>query len=303
MVGQEVDVEEGAIAEAFKKLARTEKDSVLPVLATAEAHHLPAAEILREWCEQLDAVLDGGSEDCVRMLAGEGKSIRELRDKAARIRSSMTEANLEAVRQARAALEQLAPALRAAGRGEAIEAAEQELAGLLRSPELFERIDQVKHNAAAIDQAYQEFYRALHRTRAELYARAVDGIKGRSEFLQLDPAGQEAVLQRLVRRVVEECDLPPFATVARNTGATLRELQADIEMLPALEASAIARMQEILARAAAGKARVVRVKLAAFFTGPRDPDKTEKQHIDAALERLREHLYGLLDEGVKIIWE
>jgi len=303
MVGQEVDVEEGAIAEAFKKLARTEKDSVLPVLATAEAYHLPAAEILREWSEQLDAVLDGGSEDCVRMLAGEGKSIRELRDKAARIRSSMTEANLEAVRQARAALEQLAPALRAAGRGEAIEAAEQELAGLLRSPELFERIDQVKHNAAAIDQAYQEFYRALHQERAERYARAVDGIKGRSEFLQLDPAGQEAVLQRLVRRVVEECDLPPFATVARNTGATLRELQADIEMLPALEASAIARMQEILARAAAGKARVVRVKLAAFFTGPRDPDKTEKQHIDAALERLREHLYGLLDEGVKIIWE
>jgi replicative DNA helicase len=197
----------------------------------------------------------------------------------------------------------LAPALRAAGRGEAIEAAEQELAGLLRSPELFERIDQVKHNAAAIDQAYQEFYRALHQERTERYARAVDGIKGRSEFLQLDPAGQEAVLQRLVRRVVEECDLPPFATVARNTGATLRELQADIEMLPALEASAIARMQEILARAAAGNARVVRVKLAAFFTGPRDPDKTEKQHIDAALERLREHLYGLLDEGVKIIWE
>jgi len=131
------------------------------------------------------------------MLAGEGKSIRELRDKAAKIRSSMTEANLEAVRQARAAVEQLAPALRAAGREEAIEGAEQELDGLLRSPELFERIDQVKHNAAAIDQAYQEFYRALHQRRAELYARAVDGIKGRSEFLQLDPAAQEAVLQPL----------------------------------------------------------------------------------------------------------
>jgi hypothetical protein len=303
MVGQEVDVEEGAIAEAFKRLARSEKDSVLPALATAEAYRLPAAEILREWSEQLEAVLDGGSEDCVRMLAGEGKSFRELRDKAARIRSLMTEANLEAVRQARVAVEQLAPTLRAAGRGEAVEVAEQELDGLLRSPELLERIDQVKHNAAAIDQAYQEFYRALHQRRAELYARAVDGIKGRSEFLQLDPAAQEAVLQPLARRVVEECDLPPFATAARNTGATLRELQADIEILPALEASAIARMQEILAKASAGNARVERVKLAAFFTGPRDPDKTDKEHIDAALERLREHLYGLLDEGVQILWE
>ena len=115
-----MDVEESAIAESFKKLARAEKDLVLPALATAEANQLAVAEILRDWSEQLDAVLAGGSEDCVRMLAGEGKTIRDLRDRATRIRSQCTEPNLETVRKARVAIHQLAPSLRAAGQQEGL---------------------------------------------------------------------------------------------------------------------------------------------------------------------------------------
>ena len=127
--------------------------------------------------------------------------------------------------------------------------------------------------------------------------------KGRPEFLQLDPTAEEAVLQPLVRRAVEECDLPDFALTARNTRASLGELQADIEAQPGLLAAAVTRMQEILVKAGDEKTRVERVKLSSFFTGPKDPDKSEKENIDAALERLRNHVYDLLDEGVKILWE
>lgn len=62
-------------------------------------------------------------------------------------------------------------------------------------------------------------------------------------------------------------------------------------------------MQEILAKASGEKTRVERVRLSYFFTGPKDPTKTEKEQIDGALDRLRERLHSLLDEGVKILWE
>jgi hypothetical protein len=62
-------------------------------------------------------------------------------------------------------------------------------------------------------------------------------------------------------------------------------------------------MQEILAKASNEQARVERVKLSSFFTGPKDPAKTEKEQVDLSLERLRVRIHSLLDEGVKILWE
>jgi hypothetical protein len=303
MTGQEVDIEEGAIAEAFKKLARTEKDLVLPALATAQANRLPAAEPLREWSEQLDTVLAGGSDDCVRMLAGEGKTIRELRERATKVRAFLTEANLENVRKARTAIEQLAPALQNASQGDKIGDAAMELGGILASSGLPERIGDAKNLAEAINSAYQEYYRSRHAERFNQYSNAIDQIKGRVEFLEIDEAARETILQPLIRRAVKSCDLPSFALTAVNTRATLGELEADIEALPGLENAAITRMQEILTKAAGGQARIERIKLASFFTGLRDSTKTERQQVDEALQRLGERLHSLLDEGVKILWE
>ena len=45
------------------------------------------------------------------------------------------------------------------------------------------------------------------------------------------------------------------------------------------------------------------VRPAKFFITGRDPEKSDKEKFDAALERLREHVYGLFDEGAKVIWE
>jgi hypothetical protein len=303
MTGQEVDVEEGAIAEAFKKLARTEKDAVLPALATAVANRLPAAETLRDWSDQVDAVLAGGSDDCVRMLVGEAKTIRELRETAAKARTFLSDGNLESVRNARAAVEQLTPALRTAGQADKISAAAAELGDILASSELPERIGKAKKLAADINSIYQEHYRSRHVERFTQYSKAIDRIKGRFEFLQVDEAARETILQPLTRRAVEPCDLPPFALAALNTGATLGELEADIEALPGLQNSAIDRMQELLAKGADDQARIERVKVSSFFTGPKDPTKTEREQIDEALGRLRERLHTLLDEGVKILWE
>jgi len=303
MIGQEVDVEEGAIAEAFQKLARGEKDTILPALAIAQANLLPLSETLREWNESLDAVLSGSSDDCVRMLAGEGKTLRELRDNAQKARVFLSQANLEKIRQARAAAEQLAPALGAAGQDALVGSAGSELEQLLRSVDLPEKVGDITRLANSINAAYEGFYRKLHRDRFELYTKAIDEIKGMADFLQLDEASQETVLQPLIKRAIKEIDLSPFESVPRNTFATLGELQADIDARPGLQATAVRRMMEILARGGDEKVKVQRVRVSDFFTGPKDPQRSEKENIEASLERLREHVYSLLDEGVKIIWE
>ena len=51
LTGEEVDVEEGAIATAFKKVAAEELEKLYPLKALAEAHHLPVVPLLTEKSE------------------------------------------------------------------------------------------------------------------------------------------------------------------------------------------------------------------------------------------------------------
>jgi len=312
LTGQEVDVEESAIAEAFRQFARAEKEDLLPALATARAHRLPLAEILREWDETLGTVLSSGSDDCVRMLAGEGKSLHVLRGKVQAVREFLTEENLEKIRQARTALDQLVPALEAAGRGDRVREEAEKLRELLEASDLASRLDEIESLARAIDTAYGEVYKELHRKRCGVageggkydgYIGTIEEIKGMPEFLRIGEAARRQVLAPLEKRAIEELDRPPFELVNRNTGATLAEMAADIEALPGLRAQAISELQRLAAEARDEGVRTVRVRPAGFFISGRDPDKSDRDNFDAALERLRQHVYSLLDEGVKVIWE
>ena len=151
-------------------------------------------ETLAEWADQLETVLSGGSDDCVRMLAGEGKSIRDLRDRANNARTFLTESNLETVRQGRIAVRQLGLALGSAGlQTEATDHVDS-LRELLDSPELPQQMDQVRRHADAINEVYGDFYRSLHKERFKLFSESIDTIKGHSEFLQLDEARHELSL-------------------------------------------------------------------------------------------------------------
>ena len=312
LVGQEVDVEESAIAEAFRSFARAEREDLLPALATARAHRLPLAEALRQWEETLGTVLSSSSDDCVRMLAGEGRTLHELRAKAQAARAFLTEENLEKIRQARRALEELVPALEAAGEGEQVKEEAGKLRALLDSSELAERLDEVEALAKAIDAVYGDVYRAFHYRRCGTkqedgryngYIGAIEEIKGMPEFLRIGETAREKVLAPLEKRAVEELDRPPFELVNRNTGATLAEMAADIEALAGLRAQAVSELQRLAAEAGQEGVRTVTVRPAKFFITGRDPEKSDKENFDAALERLREHVYGLFDEGAKVIWE
>ncbi len=56
LTGEEVEIEEGAITAAFKKLVDEELRSLLPIIATVQANNLPAANSLEDYRATLEGV-------------------------------------------------------------------------------------------------------------------------------------------------------------------------------------------------------------------------------------------------------
>ena len=61
LTGDEVDVEERAIATAFKKVAAEELEKLYPLKATAEAHRLPIQSMLSEYQQTLAGIQSSAS--------------------------------------------------------------------------------------------------------------------------------------------------------------------------------------------------------------------------------------------------
>jgi hypothetical protein len=74
MTGSEVDSEEGALAQAFQRLAAEDRDMLLPLVEKMRAAQLPGIQPLAEFQETLDGVLEMPTDDRVKTLAGEGKT-------------------------------------------------------------------------------------------------------------------------------------------------------------------------------------------------------------------------------------
>ncbi|MCI0529360.1 MAG: hypothetical protein L0Y56_18125, partial [Nitrospira sp.] len=104
LTGETVDVEKNAIAEAFKKLVEEELKLLLPLQAQAKAHGLPILDQIEEFRASLHTVQVGAADDCVRILAGEGKSLKETRDRIRKIREATTDHTLTMLRSARRAI-------------------------------------------------------------------------------------------------------------------------------------------------------------------------------------------------------
>lgn len=299
LVGEEVDIEEGAIAAAFKKLADDELKLLLPVAATVQANDLPVGEALEEYRQTLVGIQGAASDDCVRILAGEGRSFKENRDRARRVREAVTSDNLEAIRRARSAIQSRWPVLEQRGRGPELGEAAEELRSLLSSGILYEHVNRIKELSARITGAYRTLYEERHGERAAAFANAVEEVKGRAEWGMLAEEMHDTVLAPLSSRACEKADLPEEAGACHRCGAGVGEMETDMAALPALKGQVIARLQELTIPAQEEGTHVERVRLSEFFTQVLDSDAA----VNDVVERLREHLLKLVAEGAKIVVE
>jgi len=304
LTGEEVDVEEGAIAAAFKKVAEEELKHLLPVRAVVQANRLPIADIVDDYQHTLDSILSAASDDCVRILAGEGNSFKEARDRMRHIRQAVSDEGLATLRQARIAVEEMWPALAVRGTNSELQPEANELRALINEPSFFEQLEHIASLTREITTAYQQEYTMLHMQRAQAFDQVIEEIKGRTEWNLIDAGMYADLLAPLSSRACKDGEelqksgaslLSASELHCRFCNASLGQLDSDLAALGGLKAQVIARIQQMIAP----QEKIERVKLADFFTEALD----SRESVHSAVERLHEYLLKLLDEGVKIILE
>src|SRR5207248_7411711 len=111
LTGEEVDVEEGAIATAFKKLAAEELEKLYPLKAAAEAYQLPVLPLLTDFQHTLVGIQSSTSDDCVRLLTETGELFQEHRERIRKMRGALDDTTIQRIREARTVVYDLGPKL------------------------------------------------------------------------------------------------------------------------------------------------------------------------------------------------
>ena len=295
LTGEEVDVEEAAIATAFQKLAADERQALHSVEAVAQAHHLPVVDILDEYRTTLQTILDSPSDDCVRILAGEGKSFQGTREKVWKIREATSEDGLKVLDRARTALGQMWPVVeqRAQDHTDSLHAVK--LRADLESSEFYESRSKIKSVTEAIERAYRTIYEDTHEQRTKTFEQAVEEIKGRSEWADVPEEIKEPTLAPLTSRTCHSLDLPVDIVICRNCSATIPQMESDLAAVTNLRAQVLQRVRELTAPGE----KVERIRVSDFFKEALDSEESVRE----ALGRLQDHLMKLIAEGMKVVLE
>ncbi len=303
LTGEEVDVEEAMLAQAFQRYARAEVEALLPVEATVKAHHIPVQPTLEEYHTTLNTILNSASDDCVSILAGEGVTFQELRDRVGAIRKATSEAGLAALRRMRTAVTQIAPLLRDVGStdlpdGVELDAAVQSLQTALDSAMYHPLTVALETSLLALENTYAALYLQRHTQRHEAFTQAVEAVKAQPNWLLAPDDAHPGLLKPLTGRACEPlAALPKGALTCPHCHASLAEMTSDLAAVRTLRSDVLMEVQ----RLTTPEEPVERVRVAAIAGVGRTlatPDD-----VDALIEALRAHLRKLVDQGVKVVLE
>ena len=127
----------------------------------------------------------------------------------------------------------------------------------------------------------------------------MEGLRNRPEWTDdIDEAKASTILAPLQSRLGNEEDRQKVAEGRSLGTSTLGEMESDIAAADGLKASALAKIQEMTVKKGTD-ATVRRVRVAEVFDRPIQT----KDDLDNALEKLRDALQKLIDEGNAIILE
>ncbi|MEJ5330219.1 MAG: BREX system P-loop protein BrxC [Desulfobaccales bacterium] len=304
ITGKEVDVEEGAIAQAFKKLAAEDREQLLPLVARMHALKLPGLEFMETYLQNVEGILEMPADTCVKTLAAEGKSYREARCRSGRLAEATSEKNLEIIKNARelqimfTRSPGLLDKLQTDGN---IKLKFQELVDILNSETFYESLEALRLASAYITKAYGDLYRETHVRRAEVYGQALESVKGMPEWaaISADPSISEterqAVLLPLTQRAEHDLDFPEGAETCGACGATISQMETDISVVEAIKDGVVKRVLELFAP----EEKIERVRVSTLFSG-----KLETLNdVNTVIEQLRDYLEKLVSQGVKVLLE
>ncbi|MDL1970729.1 MAG: BREX system P-loop protein BrxC [Candidatus Desulfofervidaceae bacterium] len=300
ITGEEVDIEESAIAKAFKKLAEEDREVLLGLIPKMKTMGLPGTRFLEEFRQTVEGILNMPSDDCVKTLAGEGKSYKEGGDKVRKLSKLLTEKNLNLIYQAKRALTEKCPEL-LRKTYEGMSDVCEDLRLLLSSDTFYENLDQIKHNLKTICEKYKGLYREIHDKRTEVFSSAIGDIKSLTEWAKalenpsIDKNQLNTILKPLKEKLCHSLDLPEDAVICKNCRATIAQMESDITAVESLKARAIAALQQLTTP----EKKIVRVRVSSILGNVLETP----EDLEEGIKRLKEELNKLLAEGVRVVLE
>lgn len=302
ITGREVDIEEGAIAEAFKKLAHEDRELLLPLVASMRALKLPGLELIESHIQGVEGVLDMPADDCVRTLAGEGRSYKEVRLRAARLSEALSAENIELIERARQALNAMWPVLSEHEPTTELQEQAETLSGLLESEDFFQSLEMLKHTAAFVTEGYRALYERLHERRASLYEEALQYVKGLPEWVLVDQDPRVSDMEKsnllapIAQRARNELELPDGAVVCQRCKAAVAQMETDISVVDAMRDNVIKKIMDLSAEP---DEKIERVRISRLFSGKLGSESD----VEEAIGKLREHLMKIVSTGASVILE
>jgi hypothetical protein len=301
ITGKDVNIEESDIAHAFQQVAAADREKLLPFVARLKALKVSGADTVAAHLEWIEGILEMAPDDCVKTLAGEGKSYLEGRKRAAKLEALASEANLYSLDTARRVLNEQWPVLASRSPDPEVEKAAQTLTEALGADNALEQLEKIRQAAESLASEYAVLYRSISEKRDKAYDAAIEHIKGLPEWdavckdIDVTETEREALLQPLKSRLGGKLDLSPGATVCRNTRATISQMESDIAAVEGLTREVVRRLQQFLEP----EEKIERFRVAQHLSGK----ISNKDELEEALKTLREKLEKILAQGCKIILE
>jgi hypothetical protein len=302
ITGNEVDVEEGAIAQAFKHIASTEKENVISIRALISAYNLPGKEFVQQYSNYIDGILDSAPDDCVKLLANEGKSFKESLEKISKLKDSLTESTLRTIKLARAVLDQKYPILQSYDvLSDDLKIKKQDLEQELNADSFYERIADIAQNERIISKTYSDIYQSKHKARDEVYSNKFDEIKGLPEWANIGDKKDliaNTITSKICLNIDEHEYFVPFDDISMQCSkchSSIAQIDSDISAASSIKKKVMEKLTEITKP----EAKIEHVLISAYF----GTSITTKDELKAGLDKLKDNIEKLLNEGKIVILE
>lgn len=305
ITGREVDIEEGAIAHAFKDLAAKEKEKIIPIQAKISVQKMPGAEFLGEHMNYLGGILESAPDDCVKILASDGSSFKEAIEKVKKLEETTKDSALERLKAARTSLKQKYPVLIERGPGdEEFEKSGKNLEDYLNAETFYDRMADISRIEKEISKLYDEKYIDYHKQRSEVYQQIIDDIKGNIDWININEDQQKMIISPLLSHVCTEVEedaeyeihFDSAGVLCSKCHASIGQIDSDITAAPTLKNKALEKILEVTLPP---EEKYERVKITLFLGN----SVNDLDELEEGIERLRDHLQKILAEGKKVILE
>src|SRR5690606_26873674 len=202
---------ETAISQAAKNFAYGELELLREARTQVHVHKLPWGEILDEYQNLLNAIVDSESDEVVSMLAGQGESIRQLRDQAAGIREYISPEWLAYLGRLEKAVHTIWPLLQQEGADGELRQCAETIEEHLSDGTFY---DVPEATVEPLEQLYDELDQQRHKDRQEAYLGAIDEVKAHPAWSELFPesgdGGQDELRSSLLKPLTDYLGEDPY---------------------------------------------------------------------------------------------